>query len=489
MSVLPDRVQVQRDARGERLPVVNVQDQVVGHREITDQAVFLPVLRDIADPRAQSLPRCRIADVVAVDVHRPGCGRPQADQCLAELGLPVALHAGHAEDLACPHFERHVVHGRLFLFAGHREAAHVQHDLARPGRRLANPQLHGPAHHQLGKLGIRRGRRALADDLAAPDDRDRVGDRLHLFQLVRDEYDRPAACPELAHDPEQVLGLARRQHGGGLVQHEHAGLAQQGLDDLYPLLHADREILDVRVGVDVQAVALGEFPDVPAGLPPVEQAEPPGALQPEGDILGHREDRDQHEMLVHHADPGGDRVLGRPDGHGLAVEPYLALVRLHQPVEDVHQRRLAGAVLAEQGADLAGLDGQVDVVIGHEAAEPLGDAAQFQLHRQPPPAGTRAPRARRTLAASACMPGARPAASPRAPAVPGGASAPPGTPVRLRRALRSRLDRPVLDTGLDRRQLGHDRGRNLRGEVVEGSKPDAAVGQRAEVVSALERAI
>ena len=431
---------------GERLPVVDVQDQVVGHREVADQAVFLPVLRDVADARAQPLPRCRVADVVAVDVHRPGRGRPQADQRLAELGLPVALHAGHAEDLARPDFERDVVNGWLFLVTGDREAAHVKHDLAGPGRRLADPQLHGPAHHQRGELGVCRGRRPLADDLAAPDDRDRVGDRLNLLQLVRDEHDRPATCPELAHDPEQVLGLARREHGGGLVQHEHAGLAHQGLDDLNPLLHADRQILDVGIGVDVQAVALGELPDVPAGLPPVEQAKPPGALQPQSDILRHREDRNQHEMLVHHADPGGDRVLGRPDGHGLVVEPYLALVWLQQPVEDVHQRCLAGAVLAEQGADLAGLDGQVDVVIGDEAAEPLGDAAAAPAS----PAAS----LRRHLVATDWVTRLIAAGILHIRAtlvhVRVGPTRPhPDKHVRLHRALGGRLDRAVLDAGLD----------------------------------------
>ncbi len=65
---------------------------------------------------------------------------------------------------------------------------------------------------------------------------------------------------------------------------------------------------------------------------------------------------------------------------GFAVEQDLALVGLVQPVEHVHQGRLAGAVLAEQAVDLARLDDEVDVVVGHEAAEPLGDAAQFELH-------------------------------------------------------------------------------------------------------------
>ena len=71
---------------------------------------------------------------------------------------------------------------------------------------------------------------------------------------------------------------------------------------------------------------------------------------------------------------------GRAETRRLAVDQDLALVRLEEPVEDVHQRGLAGAVLAEQAVDLTRLDGQVDVVVGDERAEALGDAAQFEPH-------------------------------------------------------------------------------------------------------------
>src|SRR5690606_17710418 len=47
----------------------------------------------------------------------------------------------------------------------------------------------------------------------------------------------------------------------------------------------------------------------------------------------------------------------------------------------VHQRALAGAVLPQQSVDLTGLDHQVDVVVGHQGSEHLGDATQFELHR------------------------------------------------------------------------------------------------------------
>ena len=71
-------------------------------------------------------------------------------------------------------------------------------------------------------------------------------------------------------------------------------------------------------------------------------------LVPENDVLGDRERRHQHEMLVHHSDAVGDGIVRTVDANRLAVDPNLALVRLVQAVDDVHQRRLARAVLAQQ---------------------------------------------------------------------------------------------------------------------------------------------
>src|SRR4029077_6808867 len=51
---------------------------------------------------------------------------------------------------------------------------------------------------------------------------------------------------------------------------------------------------------------------------------------------------------------------------------------MDQAVNDVHQRRFAGAVLADQGVDLARAHGQVDVVVGDHAGPRLRDAAQVE---------------------------------------------------------------------------------------------------------------
>jgi hypothetical protein len=84
----------------------------------------------------------------------------------------------------------------------------------------------------------------------------------------------------------------------------------------------------------------------------------------------------------HHADPSPDGVAGAFDLDGLVVHEDLALVRLQQSIQDVHQRGLAGAVLAEQRVDLAGFDGEVDVIVRDEATETFRDAAQFESQRR-----------------------------------------------------------------------------------------------------------
>ena len=58
---------------------------------------------------------------------------------------------------------------------------------------------------------------------------------------------------------EKLVGLAGGEHGGRLVEDEHARLAVQRLDDLDALLDADGEVLDEGVGVDGKAVAAREL--------------------------------------------------------------------------------------------------------------------------------------------------------------------------------------------------------------------------------------
>ena len=87
----------------------------------------------------------------------------------------------------------------------------------------------------------------------------------------------------------------------------------------------------------------------------------------------------------HHLEGAADAAhaaLGRRQFcHVLAIEPDRALRRRQHARDQVEQRRLAGAVGADQTDDLAAPDRNRDVAVGDEAAEPLPDAAGFQQSR------------------------------------------------------------------------------------------------------------
>jgi hypothetical protein len=64
-------------------------------------------------------------------------------------------------------------------------------------------------------------------------------------------------------------------------------------------------------------------------------------------VLGNRQVREQVQFLMDEADAGGARVLRCARNIGLAGEAHPACFGHHAAAEDVHQRRLARAVLAE----------------------------------------------------------------------------------------------------------------------------------------------
>ena len=107
----------------------------------------------------------------------------------------------------------------------------------------------------------------------AAQDRDPVRDLQHLAELVGDEDDRGPGLREAADDAEELLGLGRRQDRRRLVEDQDVALAIERLEDLDALADADGEVLDGGVGVDVEAVLLGELDDPLARAASVERAE------------------------------------------------------------------------------------------------------------------------------------------------------------------------------------------------------------------------
>ena len=241
----------------------------------------------------------------------------------------------------------------------------------RPGDGLRRPQLAqlGADHH------ARQPRRrlllwiALADDLAVAKDRGVVTDRPYLLEAVADVEDGALFRGESLQRHEQLVGLLRRQDGCRLVHDDQPRLLQQAADDLDPLPLADRQIGDDRIGIERQAVFLRDRSD-----PVLECAEPGGSCQRQRDVLGDSQRVEQREVLKNHADAETPGRGGIGDDYRLPLPADFAGGRLEGTVEDLHQRRLAGAVLAEERVNLAGMNDEIDVVVGAERAEILGDA-------------------------------------------------------------------------------------------------------------------
>ena len=171
---------------------------------------------------------------------------------------------------------------------------------------------------------------------------------------------RPS-CGEALQEPADPLDALGVESVDRLVEHEHAGVAEQGVGEREPLAHAERVAADAAVGV------LGH-----------------------ADLVEHRRHARDGNARGGRRDPevvagGSARVeVGlerRPDGLerpfevvvGLAVERRGAGGRPHEPEEHPQRRGLAGAVRTEEPGDAPGFDGEAEVVDGGDRAELLGE--------------------------------------------------------------------------------------------------------------------
>ena len=101
----------------------------------------------------------------------------------------------------------------------------------------------------------------------------------------------------------------------------------------------------------------------------------------EEDVLGHGQLGEQQQLLEHGGDAGGLRLLRAAEVDLAPVDADRARVRPVDAGDDLDQRRLAGAVLAQQRMDLAGTDVEADVVQRPHAGERLAQALDRQHRR------------------------------------------------------------------------------------------------------------
>jgi hypothetical protein len=183
-------------------------------------------------------------------------------------------------------------------------------------------------------------------------------------------------------DPDRLLerlqldleGLAQLGVEGAqrLVQQQHRRVEDQGPGQRDPLLLAARQL---GRPPPLQALELDQgqrLGDPPPGLGLVHVLE----AQPEGDVVGHAEEREQGVAL----EDGVDLALvGRGAGHVDPVEQDAPVGGLLEPGDQPQGGRLAAARGAEQGEELAPGHVQVDAVHGGDVLEPLDQPDQPDL--------------------------------------------------------------------------------------------------------------
>ena len=103
-------------------------------------------------------------------------------------------------------------------------------------------------------------------------------------------------------------------------------------------------------------------------------------LLAEFDVLRRGHGRHQAGFLIDHADTGGERIARPLEIDELAVDVILAGGQLDGAGDRLAERRLAGAILADQPVNLAGIEIEIDVFDGMHAAIDLA-AVHDAKHR------------------------------------------------------------------------------------------------------------
>ena len=216
---------------------------------------------------------------------------------------------------------------------------------------------------------------------------DAVRDGEHLGHVVADENDGDALVANLLDQVEHASSLDDAQRCGGLVHEDDAVRPHRGARD------RDRLTLPAgqggyrsarRAKPDAQALEL--LARLPAHRRAVDEAElaeqaRQDDLPAEKQILERRQIGGKREILVDRRNAMSLRVIGGIECDRLAGQKDLPLVRPVRAGEDLHQRRLAGAVVADKRADFSRLDGEVRAIESAHMPEAARDRTGFEQRR------------------------------------------------------------------------------------------------------------
>ncbi len=201
------------------------------------------------------------------------------------------------------------------------------------------------------------------------DDRDAGAHLAELGEDVAADEDRLAHRTQLAEDLAHLDACARVETRCRLVEDQQGRVMDERVREAQPLAHAARERLDVRLALVRETDDLEQLADhrrSPGGGDAVAAGEEVEVL-PDAKVV-------VDAVEVGHVADAASNLDG-VGGDGDAGDERLTRRRSEQRGQDLHRRRLAGPVRADEAEDLAvaddeveARDGELVVVALHEAA-------------------------------------------------------------------------------------------------------------------------
>jgi hypothetical protein len=202
---------------------------------------------------------------------------------------------------------------------------------------------------------------------------------------VRDEDHRHAPllaqAADHVEDQRSLLGAHGRER---LVEQDDVGVGLDRARDCDRLTLPAGQVTHGRVErADVDADLVQRGTGLTAHPPAGEEGQRPvDHLAVQEHVLPHRELVDERQVLVDAVDAQRARVGDAAQVHLVAAHEDAARVGLVEPRDDLDQRGLAAAVVADQAERLAVTQMQVDVAQGDDGTEAAWRCARRTGHRR-----------------------------------------------------------------------------------------------------------
>ena len=305
--------------------------------------------------------------------HAPDCGRHSGPgETLEQIRLTRAEHTGDADDLAAMRGQR--------LDPERPDVEALQSDRDGAVTRVAVPVgvFEGPSdHHPNHLLGSRIGDRAVVNLAAILQHGHPVAMLEYLVYVMRYEQDREAAGPQVAQKAKQLAALADRKRRGRLIEDQQRRLALERLQDVENLVFAYAHIAAFAIKRNIHTEAGGERSGLGIERTIADKAGPQ-RLVAEHDVLCSRQGRNDRDLLVSDGNAGVESVRDVVENDRPPVDENRAGIRSVSAADDLHQRRLASAVGADQSEHFSRRDGEVNIAKRDGASEGLEYACDAQ---------------------------------------------------------------------------------------------------------------